>query len=420
MASPHTETSLDRDADRFEPLDPAHFARLNELHRFLEKVRIEERDAEQRRYGDAAVAPEASLCTPVDYGGVDLSHIPARVLDVDYGCGDPTRYAREGETVLDLGSGSGKHCFMIAAKVGATGRVVGIDKTPQMLELSRGAVDEVHRNLGYAEPNVEFRHGYIEDLRWDVELARGLLAEYGSPTSYADLQRFEEKLSASPLVSTGSIDLIVSNCVLNLVGDEEKRALFRELHRVLARGGRAVISDIVSDQNVPASMKKDEHLWTGCVSGAMRRDEFLDAFAEAGFYGIEELSSSYWQTVEGIQFHSVTLVAYKGKEGPCWETYRSAYYRGPFRTVEDDDGHLYPRGVAVPVCEKTAEILSREPYRDAFLVSEPLASESEKIPFNCNPAIGHREELPPEVRERLENRTGLASGPACGPGSSCC
>lgn len=420
MVSPQSGSSVDSSAETFSPLDPTHVARLNELHQFLEQVERDDRDAEQKRYGAAAEAPEASLCTPVDYGGVDLTHIPERILEVDYGCGDPTRFATEGETVLDLGSGSGKHCFMIARKVGASGKVIGVDKTSQMLELSRGAIQEVSDNLGHPTPNVEFRCGYIEDLRYDVERARDALNTHGRPRSYDDLMTIEAELSEQPLIETGSIDLVVSNCVLNLVGDDEKRTLFRELHRVLARGGRAVISDIVSDQDVPTNMKADEHLWTGCVSGAMRRDRFLEAFSEAGFYGIEEITSSFWQSVEGIQFHSVTLVAYKGKEGPCWDTYRNALYQGPFRNVEDDDGHVFARGSAVPVCEKTANILSRAPYAQHFLVSDALIAEEEHVPFDCNPAVGQREDLPSDVREKALGTTGLSSGAACSPESGCC
>ena len=212
----------------------------------------------------------------------------------------------------------------------------------------------------------------------------------------------------------------MSNCVLNLVEDHSKDQLFRELHRVLRRGGRAVISDIVAAEDVPQNMKDDEDLWTGCVSGALRRDRFLQAFADAGFYGVEELSSYYWTREGDITFHSVTVVAHKGKEGPCWETYRRAQYRGPFSAVHDDDGHIFPRGVAVPVCEKTANLLSREPYAQHFLVSEALIDESEKIPFDCSQALPEAGELPKSIQEAAAKSVGLVSGTKQGPlGSGC-
>jgi len=109
--------------------------------------------------------------------------------------------------------------------------------------------------------------------------------------------------------------------VLNLVRQKDRKALFAELFRVLKRGGRAAISDIVSDKTVPEEMKRDAELWSGCLSGAFREDEFLKAFEDAGFYGIEidKRAKDPWQTINGIKFRSVTIVAYKGKQGPCLE-----------------------------------------------------------------------------------------------------
>ena len=401
----------------FTPLDPKRVEELNRLHSFLGESRAEDR--EQKRYGQAAESPEACLCIPVGYE-IDHAHIPQRILEVDYGCGDPTKFAREGETVLDLGSGSGKHCFLMAREVGPQGHIIGIDKTPSMLELARGAVAEVCEALGHPQKNIEFRRGHIENLKWSLDRIDG--CTNGSlPASYEELDQLARTLEEEPLVASNSVDLVVSNCVLNLVADHKKPALFSELFRVLRRGGRAVISDIVAEQDVPQHLKQDDALWTGCISGALRRDRFLQAFLDAGFYGIEELSSFHWQTVEGIHFHSVTLAAYKGKQGPCWETYRDAYYVGPFSAVEDDDGHRYERGTAIPVCEKTANLLRTEPYAGHFLVTDPLVEESEQIPFDCSGRPG-RATIPADVAKQLSSRPGLItgdSGDACsGPG--CC
>ena len=385
----------------FHTLDPTRVEELNRLHGVIQGLRQEDR--EQRRYGAAAEQSEPCLCVPVDYGTTDLSHIPERVLEVDYGCGDPTQYAAEGEKVLDLGSGSGKHCFMLAQKVGPRGRVIGIDKTPNMLALSRGAVDEVMGALGYPAPMVEFRRGDIENLDWDLDRLEGLVAA-GGIAGYPELERIADTLAEAPMIPDQSVDLVVSNCVLNLVADGGKPRLFQELHRVLRKGGRAVISDIVAEDHVPEHMKADEDLWTGCLSGALRRDRFLQSFADAGFYGIQELSSFFWQRQGGVNFHSVTVVAYKGKEGPCWETYRQALYRGPFSAAHDDDGHVYPRGVAVPVCEKTANILSRPPYQEHFLVTDAVGSEDDQIPFDCSePIARERRDLPSSIRKASIN-----------------
>lgn len=407
----------------FRLLSPERVEELNELARLVRELDLE--DAEQRRYGAAAARPEACLCTPVDYA-LDASHIPARILEVDYGCGDPTPHARSGEVVLDLGSGSGKHCFLMARAVGAEGCVIGVDKTPAMLALARGAVSEVTHALGYPRDNLSFRRGHIENLRWDLDRLEDELRRQ-PVNGYEDLATLADRLDRTPLVATASVDLVVSNCVLNLVADARKPSLFRELYRVLRPGGRAVIADIVAERPVPPALKQDEELWTGCVAGALPRAAFLQAFAAAGFHGVEELHAFHWRTVEGIAFHSVTVRAFKGKEGPCHETYRSALYRGPFSTVQDDDGHTFVRGQAVAVCEKTARLLTREPYAGHFWVSDALVDPAHELPFDC--ISGRRGELPPDVAAQAQRRPGLvspassgasAAAGSCDPRAGCC
>src|SRR5438046_3879007 len=125
-------------------------------------------NAVQDRYAKAAQAVEPKLCCPVDYDGKYLAVIPEEVIAKDYGCGDPSRYVREGETVLDLGSGTGKICFIAAQMVGPTGKVIGVDMTDEMLEVARRNAPVVAERVGYA--NVEFRKGRIQDLALDLEL----------------------------------------------------------------------------------------------------------------------------------------------------------------------------------------------------------------------------------------------------------
>ena len=138
------------------------------------------------------------------------------------------------------------------------------------------------------------------------------------------------------------MDIVLSNCVLNLVRHEEKDASFRELYRVVRRGGRIAISDIVSDEEVPEHLRQDPELWSGCISGALRESEFLEALERVGFYGIEiaERSDRPWRTVEGIEFRSLTVTARKGKEGPCLDRGQAVIYRAPWKRVIDDDGHV--------------------------------------------------------------------------------
>ena len=125
------------------------------------------RDGVQDRYGAGAQAVEAALCCPVDYNPQYLKIIPQDVLDRDYGCGDPSRYVREGETVLDLGSGGGKICFIASQIVGPKGKVIGVDMTDEMLALARENAPIIAERVGYA--NVEFRRGHIEDLKLDLD-----------------------------------------------------------------------------------------------------------------------------------------------------------------------------------------------------------------------------------------------------------
>jgi SAM-dependent methyltransferase len=283
----------------------------------------------QDRYGAAARAVEAALCCPVDYDPRYLAAIPAEVLERDYGCGDPSRYVRSGETALDLGSGGGKICFIASQVVGADGRVIGVDRNRDMLSLARGAAPAVATNIGYA--NTSFRCGQIQDLALDLEAIDCWLAKHPVTTreDLFALRAEEERLRREePLIPDASIDIAVSNCVLNLVNEQDRRLLFTELFRVVRIGGRDAISDIVCDEDPPAHHKADAALWSGCLSGAFREDLFLQAFAEAGFHGIQlaKRDERPWQVVDGIEYRSVTVVAYKGKQGPCREGLHAVLY----------------------------------------------------------------------------------------------
>src|SRR5207248_6489144 len=160
--------------------------------------------------------------------------IPQEVIDRDYGCGDPTRYLREGETVLDLGSGTGKICFIAAQIVGPKGKVMGVDMTDEMLEVARRNEPIVAQRIGYA--NVEFRKGRIQDLALDLELLDRQLKQNPITDAASFLAAYElaeDRRCKRPLVASDSVDVVVSNCVLNLVEPKSKRMLFDEIFRVL-------------------------------------------------------------------------------------------------------------------------------------------------------------------------------------------
>lgn len=373
------------------------------------------------RYERAAREVEAGLCVPVSYDRSLLEVIPEEIVKKDYGCGDPSRYVREGETILDLGSGGGKACYIISQIVGPKGKVIGVDMNDGMLALARKYQDSIGKRLGYH--NVEFRRGKIQNLTLNLDLVEQYLARHPvrSLSDLVRLREFEERISHErPLIPDDSIDVIVSNCVLNLVRPEEKRELFSEMYRVLKRGGRVAISDIVSDEAVPDHLQHDPELWSGCVSGAFQEEELLRAFEEAGFYGIriEEMRAEPYQTIEGIEFRSITLTAYKGKEGPCIERNQAVIYRGPWKQVVDDDNHVLPRGARVAVCDKTYRLYSKPPYQDQFLLIPPreeISPEKAGV-FDC----AHTERRDPRETKGMDYKATETSPNLCGPGTACC
>ncbi|MBN8421772.1 MAG: methyltransferase domain-containing protein [Verrucomicrobia bacterium] len=380
-------------------------------------------NATRDRYSAAAKAPEEALCCPVNYDPQYLKIIPAEVIEKDYGCGDPSRHLHPGETVLDLGSGTGKICFIASQVVGPAGKVIGVDMTDDMLEVARRNAPIVAERVGYA--NVEFRKGRIQDLALDLEVLDSELKR--CPMTDAASYLAAEDLAANlrvnhPLVASESVDVVVSNCVLNLVETRMKRQLFDEIFRVLKRGGRAVISDIVSDEAIPRELQDDAYLWSGCISGAYTEEGFLTAFADAGFHGIEILKydAAPWQTVAGIEFRSVTIQAWKGKQGPCFERNQAVIYKGPFLKVLDDDGHAMERGKRYAVCDKTFQLYQQPPYRDFFAFIDPLTPIPLETaqPFDCE---GMRLRHPKETKGLDYNATTEAANCRTGSdGASCC
>src|SRR5438128_7516576 len=212
----------------------------------------------RQRYAAGAKERADKLCCPVDYQSNYLEAIPREVIERDYGCGDPSRYLRTGEIVLDLGSGTGKICFIAAQIVGSRGKVIGVDMTDEMLEVARRNAPTVAERIGYV--NVDFRKGRIQDLALDLELLDRQLQQnpITDAASFLAADELAEELRVKhPLIGTDSVDVVVSNCVLNLVEPKSKRQLFDEIYRVLKKGGRAVICDIVSDEEVPEQLQND-------------------------------------------------------------------------------------------------------------------------------------------------------------------
>ena len=200
---------------------------------------------------ESCCSPEATVSKGIGYSDEELGVIPDGA-NLGLGCGNPTALAslKEGEVVLDLGSGGGIDCFLAANAVGQSGRVIGVDMTPQMIERAR----ENARQSGYE--NVEFRLGEIENLP----------------------------------VADNSVDVVISNCVINLSTD--KGRVFKEAHRALKPGGRVMVSDMVLLKELPESIKNSVEAYVGCVAGASRKEEYLATVAEAGFREVEVVSES--------------------------------------------------------------------------------------------------------------------------------
>jgi SAM-dependent methyltransferase len=341
------------------------------------------------RYSVGAQDRVEELCCPVSYDSHYLEVIPKAIIERDYGCGDPSTFVQPGDTVLDLGSGAGKICFIAAQIVGPQGRVIGVDLNEDMLRLARTHQPEIARRIGY--DNVTFLRGRIQDLALDL----GALEQHLSAAPPPDIAQWmaiedecERLRSHQPLVASDSVDIVLSNCVLNLVRNEDKTRLFAELYRVLRSGGRAAISDIVADEPIPEALQNDPELWSGCISGAYEEQAFLDAFTSAGFHGIEiaKRDDAPWRVIHGIEFRSMTVLAHKGKAGPCFEHNQAVVYCGPFSAACDDDGHIFQRGERVAVCDKTFRLLQRAPYRSHFEFIEPRESvdPAHAQPFDCS------------------------------------
>lgn len=367
------------------------------------------------RYADGAKEVEPALCCPVDYDASLLKLLPKEIIDKDYGCGDPSRYVEEGDVVLDLGSGGGKICYMAAQLVGEKGAVIGIDMTDEMLDLAGKYQDEMAEKIGGKK--VSFRKGYIQDLALDVRAMEAYL-EQNPVKSAMDLQALEiwqsKQKKETPLVESNSVDLVVSNCVLNLVAEKHRVQMIDEIFRVLKPGGRVAISDIVSDEYVPKHLREDEHLWSGCISGAFQEEEFLQAFLDAGFVAVayDKWDEAPWQVVEGIEFRSVTVMATKPEEDEGIDAGQAVIYKGPFAEVCDDSGNFFPRGERIAVSAQTLKFLSSGPLKQSFICINPETPKTD----NAGIVIG-------TVRPASETKGGShgsANGKEIDNSSSCC
>ncbi len=360
----------------------------------------------QARYSEGAKERQEALCCPVNYQAALLEMLPQEIIERDYGCGDPSRYVKEGDTVLDLGSGGGKICYMAAQLVGEKGFVHGVDMTDDMLHLARKYQVAMAEKIG--QDRVSFHKGYIQNLAFDMEAASRFVDE--NPVKDAESIAYYEdwKLSQqkkNPMIADASISLVISNCVLNLVGRESRGQLLSEMFRVLTPGGRVAISDIISDEHVPQDLQDDPELWSGCISGAFQEEEFLQAFKDAGFVNVayDKWDEQPWQVVKDIEFRSVTLVATKPLSDKSTDTGKALMYTGPFQSVTDDLGNVFHRGQRIAVSQESYDLQINSDCSDSF------------VGFSANSDFATSEFLHAKASLRPIKETKLTE-----PAGSCC
>ncbi len=312
--------------------------------------------AEVRRYyGEVLRASrdlKTSACCAAD---AVPEHLRALVADVHpevrerfYGCGLPLPPALAGCTVLDLGCGTGRDCYVLSRLVGEQGRVIGVDMTPEQLAVACRHRDWHAERYGYARSNVELREGYIEDL-------------------------------AALDVADASVDVVISNCVVNLSPDKPR--VFREIFRVLKPGGELYFSDVFADRRVPPELRHDPVLLGECLAGALYHEDFRRLLADAGCADARVVTSTpitlddpeIERRVGMVRFRSRTMRAFKlDLEDRCEDYGQVATYRGTIAELphafELDDHHRLETGRPMLVCGNTADMLAGTRYAPHFAV----------------------------------------------------
>jgi arsenite methyltransferase len=304
-----------------------------------------------------------------------LAQIDSEIIERFYGCGSPIPAALEGCTVLDLGCGTGRDAYLLSKLVGEQGRVIGLDMTHEQLEVARRHLAGQTARFGYAQSNVDFRQGYIEDL-----LGAG--------------------------IADDSIDLVVSNCVINLSPD--KRRVFSEIFRVLKPGGELYFSDVFAGRRIPDALRSDPVLHGECLAGALYVEDFRRLLRELGCLDYRMMSSRRIELgneeVEAkagmIDFHSITVRAFKLRlEDICEDYGQVAVYLGTIPECPHhfalDDHHLFETGRPLRVCGNTADMVSQTRFAKHFRVAGDKSLHFG--PFPCDTAAASLNDSAPKA-----------------------
>ena len=293
-----------------------------------------------------------------------LSKIDDEVLARFYGCGSPIPTSLEGTVVLDLGCGTGRDVFLAAALVGERGKVIGVDMTEEQLEVARRYVGPTAERFGFAQPNVELHQGFIEDL-------------------------------AGAGVADNSVDVVISNCVINLSPDKPR--VLAEIMRVLKPGGELYFSDVFADRRIPEHLKEDETLYGECLSGALYTEDFRRMMADLGCLDVRVVDSRTLDVedealaakVKGIHFTSQTVRAFKlsSLEDRCEDYGQTVVYQGGIEEMPErfvlDEGHTFEVGKPMAVCGNTASMIAESRLGRFFQVRGDRAHHYGL--FDCSP-----------------------------------
>ncbi|PIV32479.1 MAG: methyltransferase type 11 [Lysobacterales bacterium CG02_land_8_20_14_3_00_62_12] len=278
-----------------------------------------------------------------------ISQVHEEIRDRYYGCGSPMPPALADCTVLDLGCGSGRDCYVLSQLVGPNGQVIGVDMTPEQLQLARRYQSWHAERFGHDHSNVSFKDGLIEDL-------------------------------SSAGIADASIDVVVSNCVINL--SPEKPRVLREIFRVLKAGGELYFSDVFADRRIAAELRADPVLLGECLGGAMYWEDFRRLMQEIGCADVRVVSESaivvddpaLQQKIGHVRFRSVTVRAFKlDLEDRCEDFGQVAWYQGSIAELPHafdlDDHHHLETGKPMTVCGNTADMLGRTRYARHFRIA---------------------------------------------------
>ncbi len=311
-----------------------------------------------------------------------LREIDDEILARFYGCGSPIPAALEGATVLDLGCGTGRDAYVLSKLVGPSGRVIGVDMTAEQIAIARKHEQTQAQRFGYKTPNTHFVQGYIEDLlSLDIE--------------------------------DQSVDVVISNCVINLSPDKER--VFSEIFRVLKQGGELFFSDIFADRRIPTHLQTDPILRGECLSGALYIEDFRRLLLRAGCPDYRVVASSdvtiendeIAQRIGMIRFASLTIRAFRldALEDRCEDFGQVAIYKGsitghPHRFALDDH-HLFETGRPMLVCGNTAAMLGETRFAKHFTIQGDRSTHFGL--FDCGPTTA-------STRPAQANETKLAGG----------